>query len=530
MRTIKKLASGVLRTLCVGAAFAAAGAGAQNPGAESALRRGNAEFRAGNFESALGYYSDALIFAEDSSLVFFNIGASHYRLGQYDEAARAFEAAAANPRLEAVAHYNLGLVARQQGNSAAARGWFVRARDESTNAALSQRAAAAIAEIDGRDAETIVPLTGGFSTRVAARVGFDSNPFRSPSSGYIDISQSTAPAIDPISESGFYIPLRVDVDYYRPMAEDRALVGTYTLRSDKYLDSVLSSADRTVHRLAFGGELPLGASRGNHRLTALGVYRKHDETNFDPDDGLVRNSAGQSIADRYDYSSTGIESALDGGLGQMSYELNLRIENRDYKDTLAVTQYDHDYSSIDGEISYPLSVDAAVSANYLRYRRDYAERHARDLTGSAVATNPTLEYVYDEWRFNLNYRFSGNLRAQLRYSRTDRSDQFVGYNDYSEDGIRLFLSQRFNDRLRAQYSVEFVDRSYPRAFAFDEPGAAPKAYDFVAVRGLLEYELSNQLSLYGELDALNVDSSDPRGAYDRLRTSIGVNWTCCDRN
>jgi len=502
---------------------------AQEPDTGDALRIGNERFRAGDFAAALDAYSDALTTSEDSTLIFFNIGASHYRLGQYDQAAQAFEAASENPRLAAISHYNLGLVARRQNNLAAARRWFTLAREEAANSGLSDRAAAALEELDGQPIQPQEQAGGVLSTQISARIGYDTNPFRSPSDSYIDLSQPDQPLIVPVEQSGFYIPLRIDADYFYPLDGDRALIGSYALRSDKYIDSALQPADRTVHRIAAGAELPLGAS-SSHRLTALGVYRHHDETNFDRDDGLERISSGQSIADRYDYGSVGLESTLEGVLGRLTYGIDLRIENRDYEDTQVVTEYDHDYASLTGEINFPLSSASVLSARYGHYTRDYSDRRARDLDGNSSAANPTLEYIYDEYRLELNYRFSSTTRGQIRYTRTDRSDEFVGYNDYSEDGIRFYLSRRFNDRLRVQFGIEYSDRAYPRAYAFDEPTEIAKAYDILSIGAILEYELSEQLALYAELDADSVGSSDPRGAYDRTRSAFGVTWTCCGRN
>ena len=92
------------------------------------------------------------------------------------------------------------------------------------------------------------------------------------------------------------------------------------------------------------------------------------------------------------------------------------------------------------------------------------------------------------------------------------------------------LIQRFSPRLRARFSVRYLDRSYPRAFAFDNPIAPAKAYDGLEVGALVEYELTSQLSLYAELDSEDVNSSDTRGEYDRTRTTIGVSWRCCEAN
>jgi len=262
----------------------------------------------------------------------------------------------------------------------------------------------------------------------------------------------------------------------------------------------------------------------------MAVYRNHDETNFDRDDGLERETSGQSIADRYDYGSVGVEAALEGDLGRFRYDVDLRIEDRDYKDTVVVSQYDYDYSSFGGSVTLPFETGDALTFGYSHYVRDYAERPSRDLLGNQSIDNPPLEYSYNDLSVAWTHRFSSTTRGQIRYVRTERTDGFVGYNDYLQDRVRFALVQRFTPQLRARFIIDYSDRSYPRAFAFDEPTAPAKAYDVLTLGALVEYELRDGLSLYGEIDRDDVSSSDARGEYERLQTTFGVSWLCCGAN
>ncbi len=498
------------------------------------LKRGNAAFRAGNFEQALIEYSDALAYGNDSALLFFNMGSAHYKLGEFYQAGQAFEEAAKNEELAAVAYYNLGLIARESDNVTLARQWFGRAADTATSRGLRERANGAVTSLNRqalREQNEPRQNSGlnerfqlSFTTNLSARIGYDDNPFRSPASSYVDLSRPSQPVINPVQEAGFYVPLRFGADFSKPGRGDSRFTGEYSVSSDTYLDSALSSADITRHRLALGGEERIVAGSAEHRLTAVGVYRRHDETNFDRDDGLARTQNGQSIADRYDYDSLGLETNLDGDLDKLSYGFRLRVEKRDYEDTLGVTKYDHNYSSLGGDVSFPLTSRSDLKFDYSLYTRDYSERRSRDLLGNYSVGNPTLEYQYQRLQASFTQQYSNRLWTQYRYTRTQRNDDFVGYNDYSQDSLRFSVGYRPSSKLSSRLSISYWDRSYPNAFAYDEPTEAAKAYDEFEIRALGEYELSNQFSLYAELLWEDVGSSDARGEYARLRTTFGVSW------
>jgi Ca-activated chloride channel family protein len=86
-------------------------------GRDDPVRAGHAAFAEGNFEQALASWVQAQVDDPSDRRLDYNIAEAHYRLGQYPEAEKAFQAAAAdraNP-LAADALYGAGNAAFQQG-------------------------------------------------------------------------------------------------------------------------------------------------------------------------------------------------------------------------------------------------------------------------------------------------------------------------------------------------------------------------------------------------------------------------------
>ena len=75
-------------------------------------------------------------------MIAYNLGVSHFKLGQYQQADRAFHKALASSKLRQVVQYNLGLVRLQQKQKREAIDWFKKAATGTGNpkiAALANR-------------------------------------------------------------------------------------------------------------------------------------------------------------------------------------------------------------------------------------------------------------------------------------------------------------------------------------------------------------------------------------------------------
>jgi len=110
-------------------AFARVAAGAD---ASALFADGERAFAAGDYQEALRLFTAARDAGSASASSYYNIGVSQYRLGDYDAAAATFETLAAEfPAFGELAEYNRGLALRADGNIAAARAAFERARSSS---------------------------------------------------------------------------------------------------------------------------------------------------------------------------------------------------------------------------------------------------------------------------------------------------------------------------------------------------------------------------------------------------------------
>ena len=263
--------------------------------AQASFKSGIEFYAQGDYEQAIASYADALANGKDSSRLYYNMGLAHYQLDQYDPAVQAFNQSLKDPELRALSYYNLGLVAKGRGNRTEAINNFERARLAAKSDALRNNAIRALSILgDSRysrvdNQRALSARQSEFNWNFSARVGYDDNAFRSPSAPYIDLSQPLTPLVTPQKEDGVYIPLRFGAYYVNPLAAKSSFIWSYGYRGDLYVDSALDNANISTHRMAFGGERMVGNSgSASRRLAANLVVRRHDQTNFDRDDGLDR--------------------------------------------------------------------------------------------------------------------------------------------------------------------------------------------------------------------------------------------------
>jgi len=80
------------------------------------IRSGNKYFNKGEYDKSLDRYREAQIASPDNPVVYFNMGDSLHKLGQFDEAAKAYQrsAASTNKIIQSRAYYNMGNNAYRQ--------------------------------------------------------------------------------------------------------------------------------------------------------------------------------------------------------------------------------------------------------------------------------------------------------------------------------------------------------------------------------------------------------------------------------
>ncbi len=514
----KRVPSLTLSCVLLAAALLVPGTTSADAAASQAAFEGaNTSFRNGDYDAALAGYNEAIANGRVDARVFYNKGLAHYHLDQYAAARQAFERAAQDERMAALAYYQLGVLANRDGDRRSAERWFRRSRAEAESPRLRQLSTSAL--------ETIGVRQPYFEARFSAGFGYDSNAYRSPDSPYTDYSLEPPVDVDPVEQSGSYVPVRIRAAYFNPLSDRSTLVAAYRHWGDYYTDSELGNADETDHRLTLGVEHALGDGQSSSREFSYAAFiRSHGETNFDRDDGLERFDDGVSIADRFDYTGVGMEAEYKNRFGRVRYEIDASYSIRDYDDVATASSYDLSDYWLHGAIKIPLARSTRLEVGYEYRVRDFDDRRARDANGDSSSANPTLEYQYGIFDLGVRHRMSDSLVVELIYSRTNRDDQFVGYNDYTKDKVSFEATFEFSENFAAQLEVDYRDQQYDNAYAFNNPSQPSKEYQELQFGVSALYRVTDQLSLRADVEQEDVDSSDQRGAYDRLRASLSVSW------
>src|SRR3990170_1424096 len=183
-----------------------------------------------------------------------------------------------------------------------------------------------------------------------------------------------------------------------------------------------------------------------------------------------------------------------------------------------------DYMKFGGSLDYALAKSTKVSAGYKYTVRDYNDRKARDLGGNLLASNPQLEYTYHTIDLTLRQRVSDSLVAYVDYTRQDRKDEFVGYNDYGQNRYKVRAIYTPTEELRVRVAASYWDREYDRAFAFDDPAGGKKDYSGITFDAGVDYGYSKQVSFWADLNYDSQDTTDKRYEYDRTQLSAGVKY------
>lgn len=378
---------------------------------------------------------------------------------------------------------------------------------------------AAAADYGEKDSKNKGGAESGLSVSVEAGLGYDSNVFLTPDNPYVDLAQTGSPTVTPDKHTGFFVPLGLDAEYQRAMRKGTRLLSDFSFDGNIYEPGV-DNANLYDAEFTLGPEFELSRDSALYAGIILGYHKK---IYYDRDDGLNKVSGASDISDRYTYSNAGVELSYRHDFGKAGYEVFASLEKRDYEDPMVVSQYDHDYLKFGGLVDYKLAGATKVSAGYSYSVRDYNDRKARDLNGVLVA-NPQLEYAYHTIDLTLRQRVNKSLVAYVDYTRQDRKDEFVGYNDYGQNRYKVRAIYTPSKDLRLRVAASYWDREYDRAFAFDDPAGGKKDYSGITFDAGAEYGYSKSVAFWADLNYDSQDTTDKRYEYDRTQLSAGVKY------
>jgi hypothetical protein len=503
--------------------------------ADEAFADGNRLFRDNLYWAALLRYQQAGDAGMNSPLLHYNTGVAHYRAQQHIRARVSLLRAAEASGLRVISHYNLGLNAYAAGNTDEALDWFRRARDQQENARIRRFAITAISRIlaEQRAADPVLvredekrrerPL---FKLNLHARVGYgsDDNVFRAPKQPYIDFSDPALPLVTPEQFSGAFVPVDLRARYSINSLKWESFFGEYRMSGRLHSDETLSNGDEFSHEIRFGSEFDRREDNRKSRVYSAFTIAQHDETYVDPDDGFPRTIGLQDIDNRLNYVRYGPQLSLQKGLERLSFGLRMKGQLWNYEDPELIPEYDHEYFVFGGNVQYKFTSTSLLRFTVDKSSRRYGERPAFDLNGQQLITNPNLRYDYLELGLLARQRITRNMWIGFGYDNTQRTDRYLGYNDYSRDSYNFEFSwspgPRFDLRLNANYRIY----DYPNAFAFHDPVAGLKTLETANGELVLTYRWTSNLSIVAEAEYRETASTDARIAYERKQYSIGVVW------
>ncbi len=502
---------------------------------------GNRLFRDDLYWAALLRYRQANDEGLDTAILHYNIGITHYRARQHIRARESLLLALRDPGLRIASQYNLGLNAYAAGDSEEALRWFRLVRDQNTDKKLQKYAVVAISRI-----RAAMEAADGFEIRIAereekrefaqlelrARVSFgqDSNVFRtpenedSPGSGYIDYSDPALPLVVPEVKSGAFMPVNLGAKYKINSLPFEGFYGAYRLSGRYYQDKDLENANEYLHEASFGSEYSREEGTRKREIWSAFKVAQHDEIYYDRDDGSRRIVDDVEIDQRMNYLRYGPELSLRQSHERLSVGAKLKGQLWNYEDTAATPEYDHEYFLVQLHTQYKFEETSLLRVTARYHSRRYGDRPAFDLDGQQRFGNPNIRYDYLSLGIRVRQRLTDSMWLGWEYERSERTDQYVGYNDYTRNGYHLEFHWAPMDRLGIEFSGTYRLYDYPNAFAFHNPVVGPKEQESLDATISATYRMTKHLSLVGEAIYREADSNDLRIQYQRNQFVLGVRW------
>jgi tetratricopeptide (TPR) repeat protein len=502
--------------------------------AEQYFADGNRLFRDDLYWAALLRYQQAAEEGLNTALLHYNTGIAHYRANQHIRARASLLQALDDPNLRIPAQYNLGLNAYALGETEEALRWFRLVRDQNQNQTLQYFAVVAISRIR---MEQDVPSE--YEERAAKRkkereftnlelrtslgYGNDSNVFRSPDQPYIDYSNPNQPVIDPVVQSGAFIPVTIDAKYLINTLPYEGFFGQYILTGRYYTDKELENGNEFLHQLSFGNDYYREENGRERYLHSAFRVAQHDEVYYDPDNGGSRVINGESIDDRMNYIRYGPRFLARQSGEKFSMRIGIKGELWDYEET-AASQYDHEYfrAHVFAQYKFASSTILRLGAEY--YTRRFSDRPSYDLDGQQRIGNPNIRYDYIEAGLRARQRITDHMWIGFDFKRTDRTDEYVGYYDYTRDSAGFEYHWSPNYRFDLEIGGIYYLYDFPNAFAFHEPTQGRRTQETLLARVLASYRLKRHWSLFLEARHKETVSNDIRIQYDRSQYIIGIRW------
>lgn len=485
--------------------------------------------------AALLRYSQAAAGGMDTPLLHYNVGVTHYRAGQHVRAREELLKSLDDPSLRIVAQYNLGLNAYELGQTDEALRWFRLARDQELNNKIQQFAVVAISRIrDEREQAEVQPIRVVklekqrelFDFQFSASVGYgvDDNVFRSPDRVYRDFSDPLAPVISAVAQESAFVPIDLNAKYLINSLEFEGFYISYRLAGRYYPDELLRNANEYIHEAGFGTEYRRKEGSREREVRSAFKIAQSDEIYYDRDDGEPREIGGVFIDDRLDYVRYGPELSFRQSYDRLAVGAKIKGQLWNYDEQTLVPEYDHEYYELSLYGQYKFTESSLFRVTAKGYSRRYSDRPSFDLDGQQLIGTRDLRYDYYALELTARQRLFGSVWFGFDIERTERIDQYLGYNDYTRDRVSAEVHWSPGDRFKVNADASYYLYDYPNAFAYHNSTLARKTQESATAGIVATFRMTPRLSLVAEARYRETVSNDIRIQYARNQYSLGLRW------
>lgn len=427
-------AGGAALGLLLGLSF-----GVQAQTAQDTFQQGLAAARAGDSHAALGYFERAREAGLASGALFYNLGVTHYKLGQYPQAREAFERLTGHPGLGPLAWYNLGLVALKTGDRSDALAAFRQARDRAPAGRLQRLAAGKVIELEAAE-ETVASRWAGALSLSAGRDDALQDP----------VEQVATETSDEFSE---LFALGTGVIAGEPQNGWRLDLSAYAVRYRTFDEFDMSLFTGAVTRMVPAGKWRLEIGAGGER-SSLGGEPYLQEGQLRLTARLPEGAGSTGYRFRYRYrdiqsldtlydSQQGSRHDLDlearwiGEAGRLALIYGLEVNDRE---DLSAPGLFTSYSPTRNAVG----VRADTDIGRWRWSGEIEYRYSEYADPNRLADGRVIDREDARVRgaFGVDYRLTDSWQLSADYSRIDNDSTIDDY-DYEQNLVTAGVSAFF---------------------------------------------------------------------------------------
>lgn len=373
----------------------------------------------------------------------------------------------------------------------------------------------------------------GPKVEVAVGVGGSSNPFEFPEDGATTGANAPQP--------GAFIPLEVDADFKTPSNRTfRARVrGNFNGLFYGYVaqdpsaprPSNASDASRYTGGVAFPVTFdPSPNKRDGLRMdfTLEPFVGLHRETYTSHRSGRPLISSGVKLGERYDTNKFGVKTDADLALGRdfdTIFTAGIaRVDYvQDYGSSPDLDSWDHDEYRLDADLFASPGV-MVLKAGYGFRLREYDERFPRDANGDKVlGSDPAYEpQTFVSHAIGLGIGIKGDWgKTVLSYDLERRLDDYVGYLDYTSNGVDLDVELAVGASTLA-VKPSYTSRVYDAARVNFDPTAPENNRKRLALDTSFTFPLAKWTAGFVGASLVDQTSSNPLYTYRAFSAMTGV--------